>query len=708
MLGGTRARLLGLLLVMVVPLTALAGANLWMQLPVDVVFGNVWAGLIWGAAVAYLLVIFGLACTLSHRIVRPLRELGKDAAILASGNLSHRTTISGSDEVGALAAAFNAMATALEVRHRELNEAREAAALEARKRSDLEQMERQAKETVAAVIDASPVAIACCNTENKIVLWSRAAEQTFGYSAEEAIGQHPKIVPPEFKEQAEELFHRAINGEAIRDLEIKRRHKSGALIDIELAATPIYNPNGTVWGIAWTYDDITHRKKAEQQLNRLAHSDQLTGLANRTALQFELAALFGAPASAPTAIVLFDLDGFKDVNDASGHSIGDLLLVEVASRLCTIAQDRGKVFRLGGDEFVVVIPNCGDLRMVSDIADAMLGRLAEPFHIGDHVHHIGGSAGIAIAPDDGSTADELIANADLALYKAKGEGGRIARFFLPMLRAQTQNRHGLQNELRRAFADHEFELYFQPQIRLTDSAVVGAEALLRWRHPTQGVVAPGAFIEALASSSIAPEVGRWIIQEACTAAASWRAKGFGLSRIAVNLFPCQCTAALPKEIEAALQYSGLPAHALELEITETVALKHDEAIVPLRELHDKGIQLAFDDFGTGYASLSYLTRYPVSRIKIDRSFVANIHEGAQDAAIIRSLIAMAHSLGLAIIAEGVEEIEQTEFLLGEKCEEAQGFLYAKPLPAAEFEAFVRSRQIDAQSRQAAAPVRCAV
>ena len=679
-------------------------------LPVDTALGNVRARLAWGVGVALLvlLAVLGLAWPLSRRITTPLRELSNDAAALASGNLSHRTAVRGRDEVGALAFTFNAMATALEVRHRELNEAREAAASEANKRSELERMERKAKETVAAVIDASPVAIVCSNTDHQIVLWSRAAERTFGYTAEEAIGHCPKIVSSEFMEQSRALASRVIKGEAIRDLEVRRRHKSGALIDVRLAATPMHNPDGTAWGIAWSFEDITNRKKAELQLNRLAHFDQLTGLANRVALQSELSALLGLDSVMPIGIALFDLDGFKDVNDTVGHSMGDLLLIEVAQRLRAIAGDRGTVFRLGGDEFVVVLPNCGELRMVDAIVNAMLAQLAEPFNIGDHILHIGGSAGIAIAPGDGPTVDELIANADLALYKAKSEGGRAARIFMPMLRAQAQNRRGLQIELRRAFADREFELYFQPQIRLRDNAVVGAEALLRWRHPTQGIVAPGAFIDALASSAIAPEVGRWIVQEACNTAASWRAKGIVLSRMAVNLFPCQCTAALPKEIEAALQLSGLPADALELEITETVALKHDEAIAPLRELHASGVQLAFDDFGTGYASLSYLTRYPVSRIKIDRSFVSNICDGVQDAAIVRSLIAMAHSLGLAIIAEGVEKAEQTEFLLREKCEEAQGFLYAKPLPVAEFEAFFRSQQMDAQNCQAVAPARFAV
>ena len=320
----------------------------------------------------------------------------------------------------------------------------------------------------------------------------------------------------------------------------------------------------------------------------------------------------------------------------------------------------------------------------------MLKRLAEPFTISDHVLHVGGSAGIAIAPNDGKSVDELIANADLALYQAKSDGGRAYRFFLPVLRAQAQARRSLDLELRRAYAENEFELYFQPQVRLADGAVVGAEALLRWRHPVAGILAPGAFIDTLAASAIAPEVSRWIIRTACSKTAAWRAAGPAAQPHRGQPVPQPAgrrgAAARPRR--GAARRPACRAEALELEITENVALNFEDAAV-LQKIHDRGIKLAFDDFGTGYASLSYLTRFPLSRIKIDRSFVGKITDDAGDAAIVRSLIAMAHNLGLEVIAEGVETTAQAAFLLNEKCEEAQGYLYAKPLPAAEFEAYLR-------------------
>jgi diguanylate cyclase (GGDEF)-like protein/PAS domain S-box-containing protein len=669
-------------------------------LPTELVLANVVSRLAWGtvASLIALLVALALASAFSRRIISPLRELSEDASVLAAGELTHRTAVASQDEVGTLANAFNAMAASLEARHRELDQAREAASDEAIERARLEQLERQAKETLAAVIDASPVAIVCSDRERRVVLWSRAAEQIFGYPTEEIMGQATKLVPPDGMSESQALFERCVAGEAVRDVEVKRRRKDGTIVDVRLAATPMYNADGTVWGVAWAYDDITRRKRAERQLNQIAHYDQLTGLPNRVSLKSELTTLLSGDALTEShSIALFDLDGFKDVNDTDGHSTGDQLLVEVARRLNRAVGDAGRVYRLGGDEFVVVIPYCGDPRRATTLVETMLRQLAEPFEINEHVLHIGGSAGIAIAPQDGTAVDELIANADLALYKAKSDGGHTYRLFVPVLRAQAQTRRGLQVELRRAFAENEFELYFQPQIRLADAAVVGAEALLRWRHPQRGVVAPGAFIQTLAESSIASAVGAWIIRDACDKTADWRAKGLALHRICVNLFPAQCRdAGLALDIEAALRLSGLPADMLELEISETFALNNDDAIVPLQELHNKGIKLAFDDFGTGYASLSYLTKFPVSRIKIDRSFIVRVTEDSENTAIVRSLIAMAHNLGLGIIAEGVETQVQAHFLAHERCEEAQGFLYAKPLAAAEFEAYLREQPLAPQ------------
>ena len=655
-------------------------------LPMDVAFATLASRLRWGAVLGTgaLLAAFAIAWMFSGRIVRPLRQLEKDASALAAGALSHRNAVRTRDEVGNLAGTFNRMAKSLERRQDEV---------------------QRSNDTLSAVIDASPVAIVCSDLDRRIMLWSRAAEQLYGYTAEQTLGTPIKIVPPEGRAQSRALYERARNGESIRDVEVRRQRQDGSLVDVRLAAAPMYHPDGSVRGVAWAHEDITDRKRAEEQLRRLAHYDPLTGLPNRLSLRKALEELLSITPDSPTSIALFDLDGFKDVNDTLGHSIGDQLLIEVGQRLIDSTERQGEleqVFRLGGDEFVVIIPDCGDPRAVGGLVDAMLERLAEPFRISEQALHLGGSAGVAIAPADGATVDDLIANADLALYQAKSDGGRTYRLFMPILRAQAQARRGLDLELRRAFAEHELELFFQPEIRLADRAVVGAEALLRWRHPQRGIVAPLAFIDTLADSSIAPEVGRWIIQAACAQAAAWRAMGLRLGRIGVNLFPTQLQGdALIRDIDDALRESGLPAQVLELEITENVALNYEDAITPLQQLSDRGVKLAFDDFGTGYASLSYLTRFPLARIKIDRSFVCNITDDTEHAAIVRSLIAMAHNLDLEVIAEGVETEAQAAFLLAESCEEAQGFLYAKPLPAAEFEAYLRTTRLAGESAQGA-------
>jgi EAL domain-containing protein (putative c-di-GMP-specific phosphodiesterase class I) len=325
----------------------------------------------------------------------------------------------------------------------------------------------------------------------------------------------------------------------------------------------------------------------------------------------------------------------------------------------------------------------------------MLCKIDAPFNLDEQAVHISASAGIAIAPADGSVADELIANADLALYRAKSDGGRGCCSYLPTLRAQAEARRKLDSELRRAYSESLFELYYQPQVRMADGAIVGAEALLRWRHPERGILAPGLFLEALAVGPIAHEVGCWILRRACEQAAAWHGMALAPVRIGVNLFPAQFHGGtLVRTVDDALAATGLPPEALELEITENIALTHDDAMVaPLRVLRGKGVGLAFDDFGTGYASLSYLTRYPISRVKIDQSFVRKIAEDADDATIVRSLIGLAHSLGLEVTAEGVETSAQASFLRSEGCDEAQGYLFAKPVPATEFERLLRAGQL---------------
>jgi diguanylate cyclase (GGDEF)-like protein/PAS domain S-box-containing protein len=669
-------------------LTGYATAHLapWMVavgLPVAIDSAAIAKRLEWSVLFSALAIAVGslIAWMLSGRIIRPLRRLERDAAVLAAGDLSHRTSIASPDEVRKLSDAFNQMASSLERRQ---NEARESA-----------DEVRRAKDTLDAVIDASPLAIVCSDLDRKIMLWNRGAEQIYGYSEAEVIGRAIRIVHPEDMELSKQLYRRARGGETLRGVEVRRLRKDGSSVDICLSAAPLFGPDGAVRGVAFLHEDMTARKEAAEQLRRFAHYDQLTGLANRHTLEEKLDALLQGGSG--TAVILLDLDGFKDVNDTLGHSTGDQLLIEVADRLKAAMRNHGSdafACRLGGDEFVAILPGCGDPLAASEIVGAMLTRLAAPYEIAEHVLHLGASAGLAIAPLHGGSVAELLSNADLALYQAKKDGGRMCRMFTPTLRAQAQARRGLAAELPRALDRGEFELFYQPQVRLADGAVTGAEALLRWRHPQRGILGPGPFIDALAASAIAPALGRWIIETGCTQAAAWRTSGCPLGRIAVNLFPTQLRhPALIEDVEHALGRSELPPEVLELEITENIALSREEAALPLQMLRGQGVKIAFDDFGTGYASLRCLTVFPVSRIKIDRSFVERITNSARDAAIVRSIITMAKSLDLEVVAEGVETEAQAAFLRNERCQEAQGFLYGKPLTGTEFAAYLSVARI---------------
>jgi diguanylate cyclase (GGDEF)-like protein/PAS domain S-box-containing protein len=527
-----------------------------------------------------------------------------------------------------------------------------------------------------------------------------------GYAPAEMIGHNAvAFIYPDDLDSTRGELRQARKGQNIRNFETRYVHKNGRIVTL-------------AWSGVWsepeqrhffTGRDVTESKIVEEKLKHLAHYDQLTGLANRVSLQNDLMEAIrssdGGEASA-TSIALFDLDGFKDINDTLGHSTGDLLLQDVARRLMEFSAGYGRFYRLGGDEFVLVQPDCGDPTKIAHVVEAVLKRLAEKFDISGHQLFIGASAGIVIAPVHGANVEELMSNADLALYSAKAAGGNVYRLFVPVLRAQAQARRELEAELRRACANKEFELHFQPQVRAGDGAMVGAEALLRWRHPQRGVLTPGAFIEALSESPVVLEVGRWILQSACAQAAAWQKPGQPTLRVGVNLFPAQFHGdALLDDVNTALRQSGLPAEALEIEITENIALGHEEAtLAALRTLRERGVKLAFDDFGTGYASLSYLARYPLTRIKIDQTFVRKIAPASapEDTAIVRSLIVMAHNLGLEVIAEGVETAAQAAFLHAENCEELQGYYYAKPMTAADLEAFLRANRDGTQGQGAVA------
>jgi diguanylate cyclase (GGDEF)-like protein len=429
--------------------------------------------------------------------------------------------------------------------------------------------------------------------------------------------------------------------------------------------------------------DVTDKRNSERQIAFLAHHDPLTGLANRVQLREHIAKnMRQVERGGKFAVLCLDLDHFKDVNDALGHSVGDALLCAVARRLHELVRAEDLVSRTGGDEFAIV-QSGAEMPMVA--AAALAARVVEslsvPFDLGDHHVVIGASVGIAIAPDDGDDADPLLKNADLALYRAKDDGRGGFHFFEAEMDAKAQARRLLELDLRKAIAVGEFEIFYQPIVNLAENTISGFEALLRWNHPTRGRVAPDEFFPLAEETGLIVPIGEWVIRQACAEARKWPSH----LRVAVNVSPVQFRAkSLVSAVMTALAATGLRADRLELEITEAVLMHNNDAtLTVLHQLRGLGVRISMDDFGTGYSSLSYLRSFPFDKIKIDQSFVRDLIERPDSIAIIRAVAGLGHSFGMTTTAEGVETQEQLEQMRAEGCTEVQGYFYSKPMPASE-------------------------
>jgi diguanylate cyclase (GGDEF)-like protein/PAS domain S-box-containing protein len=439
-----------------------------------------------------------------------------------------------------------------------------------------------------------------------------------------------------------------------------------------------------------TLEDITEWQKAQAQIAHMARHDALTNLPNRTYFREKLEdALSRVGRGTQVAVFCLDLDRFKEVNDTLGHPVGDELLREVARRLRECIRDDDTAARLGGDEFAIVqVGRELKLAETSALATRLIETISAPFTIHGHQVLIGATLGISVAPDDGADPDQLLKNADLALYRAKGDGRGNYRFFEAGMDARALARRTLELELRTALSRGEFELQYQPLLDIKTSNINCCEALLRWNHPQRGVVLPQEFIWLAEETGLIIPIGDWVLRRACTEAARWP-EGV---RIAVNVSPAQFkNRNLVSTVEEALASAGLPADRLEIEITETVLLLEGDALATLRTLRGLGIHIAMDDFGTGCSSLSYLRSFPFDKIKIDRSFVSELAAGGESMAIVRAVTALGRSLGISTTAEGVETAEQLSLLRSEGCNEVQGFLFSPALPAAEVEKMLRRR-----------------
>jgi diguanylate cyclase (GGDEF)-like protein len=430
-----------------------------------------------------------------------------------------------------------------------------------------------------------------------------------------------------------------------------------------------------------THEDITERRRLESRLNHLAHHDALTDLANRILLRERLnEALADLEPEDRLAILCLDLDHFKHINDTLGHPVGDALLIEVAARLSNCVRETDLVARMGGDEFAILQLG-GEPKTATTLAARLVEVLSAPYEVNGHHLSAGTSIGIAIAPADGTTADHLLKNADLALYLAKSEGRGAYRFFEPEMDRRMHERRQLELDLRRAIGNGEFELYYQPILDLSTNAVGSFEALLRWHHPEREMISPGEFIPIAEETGLIVPIGEWVLRQACAEAATWPG-GLGVS---VNVSPVQFKSQnLVQSVFSALAASGLPPDRLELEITETVLLQNTEAtLATLHQLRAIGVRIAMDDFGVGYSSLSYFQSFPFDKIKLDRSFISGLSDGNSALAILRAVASLGANLSIVTTAEGVETEEQLAQIRREGISQIQGFLISPPRPARE-------------------------
>ncbi len=431
-----------------------------------------------------------------------------------------------------------------------------------------------------------------------------------------------------------------------------------------------------------THEDATQRYNAEQRIAHMARHDALTGLSNRVLFREEMERAFARAAHGETVAVLcIDLDHFKEVNDTLGHVVGDQLLVMVAERLRKCIREGDTIARLGGDEFAVIQRSVTGIDDATRVARRIVAALSEPYQLEGHETVIGTSIGIALARDGGASVDHLLRNADVALYTAKNDGRRTYRFFEPQMDTALKARHKLEAELRRAVQHDEFVLWYQPVVDLRTDQVTGFEALLRWNHPERGIIRPGEFVPLAEESGLICAIGEWVLHRACADASRWPQR----LHVAINLSPAQFRGrTILTTLSDALIESGLAPSRLELEITESLLMgDNDGTIATLHDVRARGVRVSLDDFGTGYSSLSYLRRFPLDRIKIDRSFVADVHSRRESAAIVRAVVSLAATLGMATTAEGVETREQLDWLRAEGCMEAQGFLFSEPRPLEE-------------------------
>jgi len=621
------------------------------------------------------LVIVAASLSLARSITQPIARLTKAATRISGGNLMERADVRTRDEIGVLARAFNRMTEELVD---DINE------------------RRVAEEKFHALLQSGPDAIIITDSTGKIDMANNQAGELFGYDSKELLGESIEIlVPDRYRQQHENMRETYVARPLFRPMseapDIYASRKDGTEFPAEISLAPIETKDGLL--VACAIRDITERKQTEARLLRQANFDELTGLPNRALVSDRLRhALTGARRKGHAVGVMFlDLDHFKNINDTLGHAFGDKLLTAVAGRLTGCVREDDTVARLGGDEFLIVLPDLQGLVSTEVVASKILEAIGRPFVLDKRELFVSASIGITGFPGDSDDVDILLRNADAAMYRAKDAGRNTYRFFTSEMNAQLLQRMEMELHLRRAIENDEISIYFQPQIDIRNNTLVGAEALLRWNNPVLGKIYPDDFIPLAEETGLINPLGEWVLKHACMSARLWQGKSARPVRLAVNISPVQFRSGdLVEIVTQAIEASGLPPELLELEITERVLVEHNPNTSRiLSDLKRLGVRLTLDDFGKGYSSLSYLKRFPFDVLKIDRAFVSEVTVNAEDAALCRAIIVMANSLSLDVVGEGVETKEQLEFLSTHGADSAQGFFFSKPLPAAQFDEYMR-------------------
>jgi diguanylate cyclase (GGDEF)-like protein/PAS domain S-box-containing protein len=532
--------------------------------------------------------------------------------------------------------------------------------------------------------------------DSKIIAVNPAYSKITGYTAEEVVGKRAADLRPDIHdEELHQAISDSLNATGYWQGEMWNRHKNGELFAISLSINTTFNADGTVHRRVVLFSDITSRKQSEEMLWQQANFDSLTGLPNRSLFRDHLNQEIrkAKRTGIPMALMFLDLDGFKDVNDTLGHDMGDILLKEAAYRLQGCVREVDTVARLGGDEFTVILSELQDPGNVDRVARHILQRMSAPFKLGDEIAHVSASIGITLYPQDGTEIEDLLKNADQAMYAAKHEGRNRYHYFTASMQEAAQVRMRLVNDLRVALEGNQFEVVYQPIVELSSGIIHKAEALIRWRHPTRGMINPLEFIPLAEDTGMIVSFGNWVFHEAARQAAQWRERHHPGFQISVNISPVQFR---NEGIDSSTWFEhlnrlGLPAQGIVVEITEGLLLEATEKVTEqLLRFRDAGIEVALDDFGVGYSSLSYLKKFDIDYLKIDPSVIHGLAQESDDLALCEAIIVMAHKLGIKVIAEGVNTVEQLDLLVKAGCDYGQGYHFSHPIPASELDHFIHA------------------